>query len=258
MKKSSILAILCVLTIACVGLSQAKESLINKTFDVANGGTFILETDNGSVEIESHESNTVEIQVKKKGRDADDLKIEFSQDGDNVKVTGDKSSFSFFNNSSVHFIVKVPSQYNLDLRTNGGSIKIESLTGKVDAYTSGGSIRLGEIIGDVEVKTSGGSIKVDEVDGNINAHTSGGSINVKFASQPTKDSRLTTSGGSITASLIPSIKLNIYASTSGGRVSSEFEVEGKIKKTKIDGKINGGGPELTLKTSGGSVRIKEL
>lgn len=258
MKKLSVWVVLSVLAVAFIGLSQAKESLLNKSFKVGSGGTFTLDTDNGSVEVESHESDTVEILVKKKGRDADSLKIAFTQDGDDVKVTGNKESFSFFNSSSVHFIVKVPSKYNLDIRTNGGSIAIESLTGKVDAYTSGGSIRLGEIKGDVEIKTSGGSIKVDEVDGNIKAHTSGGSINVKFASQPTKDSRLTTSGGSITAYLIPSIKLDLYASTSGGRVSSEFDVEGKIKKTKIDGKVNGGGPELTLKTSGGSVRIKAL
>jgi len=41
-------------------------------------------------------------------------------------------------------------------------------------------------------------------------------------------------------------------------VSSEFSVDGEIKKRSIRGAINGGGPELVLKTSGGSVRIKEI
>lgn len=258
MKNSIIFVGVFVLTMALIGFSQAKDTLVEKSFSVSSGGTFILDTDNGSVDVESHDRDTVEVLVEKKGRNSDDLEIEFSQDGNNVKVTADRSNLSFFGGSNVKFVVKVPAQYNLDLRTSGGSIRISSLTGDVDAYTSGGSIRLGEINGNVEVKTSGGSINVEEVDGNINAHTSGGSIKATFSSQPTENSRLTTSGGSVTAYLLPSIAVDLYASTSGGRVSSDFGVRGVTKKTKIDGEINGGGPKLTLKTSGGSVRIKEL
>jgi len=58
--------------------------------------------------------------------------------------------------------------------------------------------------------------------------------------------------------LVPSVALDLYAKTSGGRVSSEFDVSGSVKKTKIEGEINGGGPKLFLKTSGGSVRVKTL
>lgn len=260
MKNSMIFVGIFILTMALIGFSQAKGkgTSVEKSFSVSSGGTFILDTDNGSVEVESHDRDMVEILVERKGRNSDDLEIEYSQDGNNVKVTGDRSKLSFFGGSNVNFVVKVPSQYNLDLRTSGGSISVSSLVGQVDAYTSGGSIRLGKIKGNVEVKTSGGSIKVEEVDGNINAHTSGGSVKATFASQPTENSRLTTSGGSVTAYLLPSISVDLYASTSGGRVSSDFNVRGVTKKTKIDGEINGGGPKLTLKTSGGSVRIKQL
>jgi hypothetical protein len=69
---------------------------------------------------------------------------------------------------------------------------------------------------------------------------------------------LTTSGGSVTAYLANDIAVDLDASTSGGRVKSDFMVVGKIKKTSIKGTINGGGPDLKLKTSGGSVRIKTL
>lgn len=258
MKKVTILVGFGLLVLAYVGLSHAKENLINKSFQVSSGGTFTLDTDNGAIEVESHDQDTVEVLVKQKGRDSKQLDIEFSQDGDNVEVIGKKPSFSFMSFSGAKFIVKVPMNYNLDLRSSGGSIKVESLNGEVDAFTSGGSIRLGDIKGDVDIKTSGGSIRVDEVDGNIKAHTSGGSIDVKFASQPSNDSKLTTSGGSVTATLLPSIKVDLMASTSGGRVSSDFVVDGVTKKNKIDGEINGGGPRLTLKTSGGSVRVRKL
>lgn len=258
MKKVTILLGFGLLVLAYVGLSHAKESVISKSFQVSSGGTFTLNTATGSVDVESHDQDTVEVLVKQKSRDSKQFNIEFSQDGNNVEVIGKKPSFSFMNFSGVKFIVKVPLNYNLDLRTSGGSIKVVALDGEVDAFTSGGSIRLGDIKGDVDIRTSGGSIRVDEVDGNIKAHTSGGSIDVKFASQPSNDSKLTTSGGSVTATLLPSIKVDLVASTSGGRVSSDFTVDGVTKKNKIDGEINGGGPKLTLKTSGGSVRVRKL
>lgn len=248
----------CLIALAYVALSQAKPKLIEKSFTVELGGTFFINTDSGSIEVESHNRNTVEVRVEKKGKNANDFEVIFSQDGNNVKVVGDRKGLLSWGSSGANFIVKVPERYNVDLKTSGGSIVLASLTGKVDAYTSGGSIKLGEINGDVDVKTSGGSIRVGDVAGAINAHTSGGSINVKVSKQPVGPSRLTTSGGSVSAYLLPSIAVDLEASTSGGRVNSQFDVDGSVKKTSVEGAINGGGPKLILKTSGGSVNIKKL
>ena len=257
MKNTAIIVGLCVLAFTYVTLTQAKTGVIEKSFSVKQGGTLIVDTDSGSISIESHNRDVVDIRVETKGENAEKFEVTFSQNGDDVRVKGDRPKLNFWSGANAHFIVKVPQRYNVDLETSGGSIALSSLTGKVDAYTSGGSIKLGHIDGDVKVKTSGGSIRVDQVKGSINAHTSGGSIKVEMAQQPTKDSRLTTSGGSVTAYLLPSIEVDLTASTSGGRVRSEFDVNGSVKKTKIDGKINGGGPSLVLKTSGGSVSIKK-
>ena len=52
----------------------------------------------------------------------------------------------------------------------------------------------------------------------------------------------------------------VNAGTSGGRVRTEFPVtiRGEISKRKLQAKINGGGPELYLRTSGGSIYLNEL
>jgi DUF4097 and DUF4098 domain-containing protein YvlB len=187
--------------------------------------------------------------------------VTFSQQGDDVIVEGNQegsSNWGWSNNARVYYTIKVPKNYNVNLETGGGSIEVSDLVGEVEADTSGGSISLGQIQGDVDVKTSGGSISVEEVAGNIDAHTSGGSVSAKMTKQPTENCRLTTSGGSVTAYLARDIAVDLDASTSGGRVKSDFMVEGRVKKTSIDGKINGGGPQLKMKTSGGSVRIKAL
>ncbi|MBL4672890.1 MAG: hypothetical protein JKX81_11580 [Arenicella sp.] len=258
MNKVAIIITISLIALISVTFLQAKTDLVERSFEVEPGGTFIVDTDSGSIEISSHNRDTVDVSVEKNGRNSEDFEVSFSQNGNNIKVVGDRKGSKFWGSNSAHFVVKIPNKFNVDLKTSGGSIELSSLNGKVDAYTSGGSIRLGKIRGDVDVKTSGGSIRVDEVAGTINAHTSGGSIIVKISQQPLGDSRLTTSGGSVSAYLARSVAVDLTASTSGGRVSSEFAVDGSVKKTRISGKINGGGPKLVLKTSGGSVKLKKL
>ncbi|MGH9632341.1 MAG: hypothetical protein ACRD7E_28890, partial [Bryobacteraceae bacterium] len=86
---------------------------------------------------------------------------------------------------------------------------------------------------------------------------SGGSINALITTQPKADCRLTTSGGNITVRLVDNVKLELDASTSGGRVNTEFPitVRGKVDPRHMQTAINGGGPLLYLRTSGGSIHL---
>jgi len=149
---------------------------------------------------------------------------------------------------------------NADVHTSGGSIHIGEVDGPVNATTSGGSITIEKVKGSVLAETSGGGITVEEVMGNINASTSGGSVRATITKQPTSSCDLSTSGGSITVKLAADIKVNVDAGTSGGRVVTDFPVtvQGELKKTQLRGAINGGGPDLILHTSGGSIYINKL
>ena len=111
----------------------------------------------------------------------------------------------------------------------------------------------------MHAKTSGGSIKVDEVLGPIEARTSGGSIRAQLSQQPHGPCHLGTSGGNVEVSLAADIGLQVDARTSGGRVSTDFSVpQGTLDKNSLKGSINGGGPLMTLRTSGGSIRLRKL
>lgn len=236
----------------------AQADTLTQSYQVSEGETLYIKTDVGSIDVRTHSSDAVDIEVELDGPDADDFSVRFEQTSKGVNIYGDKEDGNWgWGNYHVKakFYITVPENYNLDLNTAGGSIKVEDLEGQIDAQTSGGSIALGDIVGNVDVHTSGGSIKVDSVYGEIDANTSGGSIRVEFKKQITEDAKLSTSGGSITAILPDDIAIDIDASTSGGKVRSEFDVDGSVKKRSIRGEINGGGPELTLRTSGGSVKI---
>jgi hypothetical protein len=230
-----------------------------ETFDVDLGGQLTVKTDAGSIKIETHDEATIELRVKIENREGDTFSYRHELTNGNLTIIGEiEKKQNCVRNIKVEFNLLIPENYNVDLNTSGGSLSIEDLTGELDARTSGGSINVGNIVGDVKLHTSGGSIQTDTITGNLNAHTSGGSIKVTIDKQPTEDAKLTTSGGSITAYLIPDVQLNISASTSGGRVKSDFEIAGKVKKMSVRGSINGGGPKLILKTSGGSIKIKEI
>jgi len=146
-----------------------------------------------------------------------------------------------------------------DIKTSGGSITIGEVSGDVVAHTSGGSIKVGEVKGNVDVHTSGGRISVKKVEGAIKAKTSGGSVSAYISTQPESDCSLSTSGGSVTVYLADDIGVNVNARASGGRVYTEFPVtiKGEISKRSLNAKINDGGPELYLHTSGGSIYIKK-
>lgn len=146
---------------------------------------------------------------------------------------------------------------SLDARTSGGSIRLKNCSGPADVQTSGGSIRIAKAAGPVSARTSGGGIQVDEVMGAIDARTSGGSIEAYISQQPDASCSLKTSGGSINIYLVHDVGLDVDAKTSGGSVSTDFPVTviGELKRSELRGRINAGGPQMYLRTSGGNIRL---
>ena len=145
-------------------------------------------------------------------------------------------------------------------RTSGGSIRIGSAAGAVDARTSGGSIRIGGAEGSTVARTSGGSIELANIAGSIEARTAGGSIKATLSGQPDGESSLRTVGGGITFGLAEGVALDIDARTTGGRVTAELA---NMESTTVDRSavvttVNGGGPTMTLRTTGGSIRLRNL
>jgi DUF4097 and DUF4098 domain-containing protein YvlB len=305
---SSNLIVLVTFLASCLQVQGSIEKEMEKTFNAAYGGELKVDTERGSMSIETHSSETVNVKVYYKVRSndedfanelIDDYEIDFFDNGKDLRIEAEFSgefSNSEENKLNVKFVITVPSEYNVDLRTSGGSISVDELQGNAQARTSGGSLNfkfidgmvrgktsggsisldgcngdakvstsgggiyLGKVRGSVEAHTSGGSITVDEVYGTIDASTSGGSVTATLKEQPKSDCKLTTSGGSISVYLSEDIKADIDAKTSSGSVNTDFPVSfrGKVKSSELKGEINGGGPEIYLRTSGGGININSL
>jgi DUF4097 and DUF4098 domain-containing protein YvlB len=199
-----------------------------------------------------------------------------------------------FAEKSIHFTIDVPRDYSVELRTSGGyldvrnvnapvrgatsggHIVVQDVTGSVKMHTSGGSIDAERINGATELGTSGGSISVADARGDLDAHTSGGGIRLKNIDgtvraatsggsvhaemRSNRGISLSTSGGTISLLLPENVGASIDASTSGGRVSSDlpFSSTETAESSHLRGAINGGGEQVVLHTSGGSIRLGPL
>ena len=197
---------------------------------------------------------------------------------------------------NVSFEVTVPKNFNLNLNTSGGDIAVESLTGNVRARTSGGDLKFARIDGDIdagtsggnivlqegtaraklstsggdiqvdraggptEVSTSGGNIELNSVATLISATTSGGDVRAVITGPLTQDTLLSTSGGEVDVKVAKGTGFQLDASTSGGDVRADgltITIEkGGSGKSRLSGAVNGGGPRLKLRSSGGDVTIR--
>lgn len=143
---------------------------------------------------------------------------------------------------------------DVKLRTSGGSIRLSDITGHAAVQTSGGSIRAENIIGLLEARTSGGSLRLSEISGAVDARTSGGTIRAEL-NQVNGNVNLRTSGGSITIEVPGSSGYDL--DLSGNRVNVDLvNFTGSSDRSRVSGSINGGGHDISARTSGGSVNLR--
>lgn len=170
-----------------------------------------------------------------------------------------------------------------DLEAGGGNVEIKRCTGRVKASTGGGNVTLGDIAGPAEIETGGGSIRLASAKGRVGANTGAGSIElygvpsahvetgaggitVKLvnAAGVQSDSMLETSAGDITVYIAPDVALSVRASVdlgNGHRITSDFpdiHISGdgdqwSQRTLTAEGKLNGGGPVLKVRTTTGDI-----
>ena len=151
---------------------------------------------------------------------------------------------------------------SVDAHTSGGSVSLDGATGEVKLGTSGGNISVGRVDGPADLATSGGGIKIESVVGELHAHTSGGSIRAGISGPLKNDCVLSTSGGSVRVNVDKTAAFRLDASTSGGSVDAggitiTLEKANRSRSTLV-GAVNGGGPTLKLRSSGGGIDISTM
>lgn len=155
---------------------------------------------------------------------------------------------------------------SVSARTAGGRIEVDHADGIVMAGNSAGSIHIGTAQG-VRCESTGGSIRLKGSAGALRASTDIGSILAELLpGLAIQDSVLSTGAGDITVFIPSNLALTIRAMNESGRANrivSEFaEIPVKrsggyaVTGTVAEGALNGGGPVLTLTSSGGTIYLR--
>ena len=159
------------------------------------------------------------------------------------------------------------SHENINLATSGGNIEAADCNGKINMSTSGGNVRLNDLKGNIKTSTSGGNIKGDNIEGTLSAQTSGGNVNLDGISGSLEAAtsggsmnvqivklgdyvRVNNSGGSIDLQLPKDKGMDLHIEGDKIKVGTMYNFSGNTEDDKIDGKLNGGGVSVVVKTSG--------
>src|SRR5512147_940984 len=278
---------------AMAALPVVAQNLNHDSRVYREGGSWIEETtgvmsapaslrvtaDMGNISVQGGPRSDVAYTIRKRVRsDSEDsarrafsgFHITAANRSGNLLVEG--STERRYGRMSVDFSFQVPRDLQqVRANTEGGSLSLHNLGGRVVAQSGGGSISLGDLAGEtvadtgggsidasnvsnmVKLQTGGGSIKITGSKGKVYASTGGGSISVGGASEAVN---VTTGGGSVR---VQQCGAELYVSTGGGSIDVG-DVGGKSKLITGGGSIkltSARGPVIA-NTGGGTIELYKL
>ena len=255
------------LPLTALAALAATEEQLNQRFTVQPEGKLVVDVNFGSIELATHETDEVVVDVwrkitwKNKADEEEFLKdhpVTFSQDGNTVTVRCRRNGvggWSWGGRSRMQgkYTITVPARFDAQLKTSAGSIAVSDLVGEVAANTSGGGLRFERLCGPLDGGTSGGGIYVSDCEGDLKVRTSGGGIEVSGGSGSLDGH---TSGGSVT---VKGFTGNVQVGTSGGGVTIE-NVIGQVGGSTSGGSVSAVLPsplpgDVKLSTSAGGVTV---
>jgi hypothetical protein len=270
------------LALGLAGVASAEE--LTKTFPVNGRPRVQVETDDGGVRISTGDIKQVEVRVVYSGYRLDhDLSVNMSQNGDAVEVSArTHGSWGFHwgsNHESLRVEIHMPKDADLTVRSQDGSIVVDSISGNVDLTAGDGGITAQGLKGSCRFHTGDGHIEARGLDGQVDATSGDGHINVEgrfdslhlrsgdghvtaradAGSRVNSGWTINTGDGSVDLEIPGDLQANVEASTHDGHISMglPLTVEGSFSSSRIQGKLNGGGQTLSIHTGDGSIHLNK-
>lgn len=260
-------------------LAQADGSKeFRKTVPLTSGGRLDIDVYKGSVNIQGWDREEVEIiatieapadvdrRYAEETVEATEIEVR-SRDGyvsirsDYDKVPSERRWFFGSNRTLpyVHYQIKAPRHLELRLEDHKSDLEVASLRGELTIDTYKGTLRSDNLTGRLILETYKGEARVRGFDGSIDVSTYKGDVIID-ASALAANSRLETYKGRIEVKMPAAQGFELVADL-GRRVDfhSDFEVPRRRwddDDNYIKASVNGGGPEIYLRSTKGSIRLR--
>lgn len=141
--------------------------------------------------------------------------------------------------ASINFNLEVPRGVNFNAKTTNGNVVGHNLQSVVEASTTNGN---------VDVSTGEWAA----------ASTTNGGIHVSMGSAKwSGELKVRTTNGSVEVTMPASAEFSVNAATTNGGVHTDFPitVQGSFSSKELSGTVGGGGRELRVATTNGSIRL---
>jgi len=228
-----------------------------RSYTLAKGGRFEIANENGQIDVKGTQGSEVKVKAFREvtsNSDEDaqrrlkDLKMREDVSSDRVFIqaeTGGMDHMGFGRGLGVRYEVEVPPGLTVTVKTMNGGVKLDDVDGKITAGTTNGNVTGDGVTGEVQGSTVNGSVSMtlDAVSGDV---------------------RLMTVNGAVRLEVPPTVNADLDAATVNGGVSVDEKLGlAEVSRdrgsfgpaTSIRGRLNKGGPRLSLQTTNGGVRV---
>jgi len=222
-----------------------------RTYTVAKGGTVEVVNVNGPIVVEAAQGPQVEVRATRVARAKSDEEAQEILKNAEIKeevapgrvaiqtVAGTGTSFGR-RSVNVEYRVRVPAGLQVSVKTENGGIGLHDVNGTVAATTTNGGVR------------------GTNVSGAVSAHIVNGGIVMDIA-RMAGPIELESVNGGIRVDIPADLNADVEASAVNGRVSADdglrLQTSQRTRMTII-GKLNGGGPRISVTTVNGGVRLR--
>ena len=236
----------------------------------AGTGDIELHTEFGGVTLEKANARNITVDTNSGSIDLNEVRATSdltanTQFGDVTFENGSAASLSIENNGGAVSLRKLTIRNQIKVQDQFGNIKLnQALASSYDLHTNSGAITVDGAKGDLKVHAEFGNIEIAKAASvTLDVKTNSGSIlfsGLLGAGPHT----IKTDFGGVDLNLSGDTKLDVDLKTDFGHISSDIPItvtlngDSNSEGSEIIGVINGGGDQLTVQTSSGSINIRAV
>jgi DUF4097 and DUF4098 domain-containing protein YvlB len=238
--------------------------------DPSRPGTIRVDLVNGSIEVKTHPGKDIQVEMtgarsnprrsnSRRAAETEGLKrIDMFSGGldieekDNVVRIG-----TGLRAINAGVVILVPQNTSLKLKTMTGKVDVEGVNGEIEANSMNGGVTVTNVGGTVVAHSLNGRVTVSlnrvAPDKPMSFSTMNGDIDVTMPASTRANLRLKNDHGEVWTDF--DMKLESAPNVEQGR-SSDGKYKVKFERT-VTGTINGGGPDMSFTTMNGQIRIRK-
>ena len=245
----------------------------SKTFELSGPADLRVETNDARVQVQAWERKAIEAHVISEGvrigvwggSEDHRVRVRDVQSGNRVEleVRVPNSGWIFgVYARSVKIEVRIPKEARLDVHSGDGDLSVRGLKGEINLSTQDGRVEADSLEGELRASSGDGNMRVQGRFDSLSLKTGDGTISAQIepGSQMSSGWSVRSGDGNVELSLPEGFSADLDVHTGDGRIASDLSItrSGELDESSLRGKLNGGGPILSIRTGDGSIRLKRL